>query len=521
MPGSRSPCLLAALSAVTLATGCMAPNPTRPSAAAPARLLSETEQRLVRDVESFVGQAMAQLPAVPSLSVAVARSDGPILVRGFGRADLEGGVPADADTRYYIASSTKSFVGLAMALLDARGAIDLDWTLAALAPDIAFAPGVRANEVTLRHLLSHTHGLTGEAITFRLAYSGEHDPATLWRLLGRLEANERAPLGTFSYGNLGYNVATLLIERRLGRTWQEIVEREVLRPAGLDQTLTRGLEAARARAAFAAPYDSLAPGGPARLYLVKQDDTMQSAGGMYSSATDMARWLQLNLAAARGGRTAIPSAVVAATHRPVATMDERFEMFRRSGYGLGWYSGPWGSETLLHSFGGFTGARAHVSFMPGRDIGVAVLVNDEGAGFILADVVAAFVYDWFGEGPEAARRAGLERLDRIVAQAAQRAGRIAAERTRRAARAWRLTLPRQAYAGRYCSPDYGTVAIAADGEALVMTAGRLRAVAEPFDAEDAIRVEPVPGSGTVLRFGVVGGRVERLQALGGEFRRCG
>ena len=116
------------------------------------------------------------------------------------------------------------------------------------------------------------------------------------------------------------------------------------------------------------------PGSNARLYLVKEDDTMQSAGGIYSTASDMARWLTANLAAAHGVPTPIPADVIAATHRPVAAMEERFEMFRRTGYGLGWYSGEFGGETLYHSFGGFAGARAHVSFMPARDVGVAVLV---------------------------------------------------------------------------------------------------------------------------------------------------
>jgi len=518
MPTFR-PLMLLAASALPLPLAACA---TAPSASiVTSRPLSEAEARFARDLEAFVGNALERLPAVPALSVAVARADQPIYAGGFGRADIEAGLPATADTRFYIASSTKSFLGLALALLDARGEIDLDWTLAELAPDIAFAPEVRSSDVTLRHLLAHTHGLDGDAITFRLAYTGEHDPATLWRLLARIEPDGEASLGTFKYGNIGYNVAALLVERRLGRAWQEIVETEVLEPLRLRQTVTRGLDRARAGAVFAAPYDSLAPDAPARLYLVKEDDTMQSAGGMYSSANDMARWLQVNLAAARGAPSPLPAAVVAATHAPVAALDQRFEMFHRSGYGLGWYSGDYEGETLFHSFGGFAGTRAHVSFMPSRDLGVAVLANDQGAGFILADVVAVFAYTWFAQGPEAANRAGTAMIDRIVERASTRPAQVAAERAERAQRPWRLSLPRSAYAGRYCNADYGTMTLAERDGRLALTMGRLRADVEPFIEEEAVRIEAVPGSGTVMRFLVEDGAVAGAEGLDARFHRCG
>ena len=500
-------------------SGCATADSSAP-AAQTTRALSEREQAFARDLDAFLASTLARFETVPALSVAVATSTGPIYARAHGRADIEAGRPADADTLFYIASSTKSFVGLTMALLDARGAIDLDWTLAELAPDIAFRPEVRANEVTLRHLLSHTHGLRGRMIEFRLAFSGEHDSATLWRLLGRLEPNREAPLGTFRYGNVGYNVAALLVERRLGRSWQELVETELLRPLGLGRTITRGVAEARARGDIAAPYDSAVADRTVRLYLAKEDDTMQSAGGMFSTARDMARWLQLNLAAARGVPTPLPAAAVASTHRPIGTLDDNFEMFRRTGYGLGWYSGDHQGATMYHSFGGFAGARAHVSFIPERDLGVAVMTNDEGIGFALADIVAVYAYDWFLRGPEQAAANARSVLDRIEPRVAERRNAIAADRARRAQRTWRLTLPAAAYAGRYCSPDAGTITITESDGRLAMAMGRLRAQLDPFTEPDTARVEPVPGTGEVLRFRIENGAVVGAEGLNAAFTRC-
>ena len=48
---------------------------------------------------------------------------------------------------------------------------------------------------------------------------------------------------------------------------------------------------------------------------------------------------------------------------------------------------------MYHHFGGFTGARAHVSYIPARHIGVAAFVNDSGVSPVFTDAVANFVYD--------------------------------------------------------------------------------------------------------------------------------
>ena len=505
--------IAAALIGITV-SGCATVPPSPPEAPASLR----PDDRFLSDFDSFITGAMAQFPKVPALSVAVVRSDGPIFARAYGMADRENGIPATAETPFYIASATKTFVALALARLAARGEISLDWTLADLAPDVRFAPGIPPSQITLRHLLSHTHGLSGGGIEFRLAYSGEHDPDTLLGLLPRLSPNEKKPLGTFAYSNLGYNVAILLIERKLGRRWQDVVEQEVLRPVDLDDTLVQRLAEARIRPA--APYASLAVGGPARLPLEKTDATLQSAGGMYSSASDMAQWLALQLAAA-AGRDGLPiaSAVVRQTHVPVAEMDQSFGPFSRKAYGLGWYSGPDGGETLFHAFGGVVGSRAHTSFMPSRDLGVAISTNDEDIGFELVDVLATYAYDWFLVGPPAARENASRRLAELQLQAdKQRQSRLES-RSARAARPWRLTLPIASYTGRYCSDEMGTLTVGGS-ETVKVRIGQLSALAEPFTQPDSMRVELVPNSGQVLQFAVDDGKVSAVKAIGSTFRRC-
>ena len=356
---------------------------------------------------------------------------------------------------------------------------------------------------------------------FRLAYSGEHDTATLWRLVGRMRSNREAPLGTFDYGNLGYNLATLLIERLLARRWQDIVRDEVLRPIGATQTHPDGLAELRRTQPFAAPY-GFGPTGPERLNLLKIDSNMQSAGGLFSSGNDLSRWLTLQLAAHRGDRRLpIPADLVTMTHRPIGTMSQSFGPYTRAGYGLGWYSGDFGGETLYHSFGGYAGARSHVSFMPSRDLGVALVTNDEGAGYLFVDIAAAYAYRWFQAGPEAAGREADERVEQLVTQAQRRRQSIAEDRARRASRPWRLSLPRAAYSGRYCNDDYGTLTIAADDSRIAVTMGAIETLAAPFTEPESIRLELIPGEGRPYQFEIENGRPVRLRTQDRVFERCG
>ncbi len=478
-------------------------------------------RRFAADFDAFLTGLVAAFPDLPSLSVAVTRSDGTIYARSFGRADPAAGRAATPDTLYYIASSTKSFLGLAMAALDARAEIDLDWTLAQLAPDVRFAPELQADRVTLRHLLSHTHGLTGTGIAFRLAYTGDHDQATLWRQLARLQPNREAPLGTFRYTNLGYNIAALLIERRTGRRWQDIVDREVLAPLRMTRTLTQGTDRARRRLPFALPYTTLTPSGAAPVYLIKHDDTMQSAGGMFASANDIARFLAAQLGAARGrGTGRLPAAVIAGTHRPIATLDDRRGVFPATGYGLGWQSGEVNGAMLYFQFGGFPGARSHMSFMPARDVGVVALANDDGIGVPLADLAAKYAYTWFAEGPGAAAATGSQWVERFRQQFARLRAGVVTARAEQAARPWRLSQPIAAYAGRYCNEDYGTIVISDHGGRPAMAMGRLRANSTPFDRPDTVRVEPIPGEGRLLSFELAGSRAVALRYDEDRYTRC-
>ena len=439
--------------------------------------------------------------AVPGVSIAVVRGDEIVYLVGFGMADIEAGLAVTPHTPFYIASSTKSFTALAAALLDHEGAIDLDGSVARYAAGATFQPSVNADRVTLRELLTHTHGLDNDPIAFRAAFSGEHTPQVMWHLLAGTMPNDKAPHGTFGYTNVGYNILSLLLDRETGQLWQDVLDARIFTPLGMDRTTAYASEAERMGWAPAAPYRAVGPNGsPERIYLAKQDNTMQAAGGMYTTAADAARWLQVQLNDGRlAGEQAFPAEVIRETHRRWAETDASYGPFVRTGYGLGWYVGTYDSEPMLHHFGGFGGAFSHISFMPERDLGVAVFVNETGLGGRLATLLATLTYDWWHGVPDAREKAEAF-VEQIPEQLAHARSRDVAERASRAERTWTLSQPFEAYAGTYVSPRYGTLTITVEKDALVARLGNLWAVATPFTAPDTMRFEMIPGRGQVVGF---------------------
>jgi CubicO group peptidase (beta-lactamase class C family) len=447
---------------------------------------------MAEELDAAVAGAMQRLNAAAGLAVAVYTREG-VYARGFGVTDVTTGERVDADTAFYIASATKPLTSLALLRRAERGEIDLDQPIGAFAPDAPFPADVRANEVTFRHLLSHTSGIDCDPISFRLTSTGQHTPDLLWRLLGASTVHPRAPLGTFQYTNDGYNIATVLTDRRFGMPWQDMLQEEVFGPAGMTRASARMSRATSNGWRVAKPHGAL-PEGVTRLYLEKTDATMHSAGGVIMSANDALKWLELMLEnGAVGGRRIISARSIEAARARLALTAEgtEFAGYRREAYGLGWYQGPYRDELLFHHFGGFSGARSHVSHIPARGVGVAAFVNDGAAATQLTDAVANFVYDRTAGRPDA--QASLDaRIDALIARRDQVFERVRSDRANRAGRAWTLTRPRAAYDGAYENERFGRIEIRADGDALDVSYGVMHARAEPFTASDSIRVELEP-----------------------------
>jgi D-alanyl-D-alanine carboxypeptidase len=118
------------------------------NAQAQAQLPADMQQK----IDKVATDALAKT-GVPSASVALVKNGQIVYLHAYGNARLDPAVPATPEMRYSIGSNSKQFTATAILLLQEQGKLSLDDKVAKFLPDLT-----RANEVTIRQLLSHTSG---------------------------------------------------------------------------------------------------------------------------------------------------------------------------------------------------------------------------------------------------------------------------------------------------------------------------------------------------------------------------
>jgi CubicO group peptidase (beta-lactamase class C family) len=473
-------------------------------------VFAQTDQRaaekdFIAAYDAQIRRTLATFPDLPGIAIVVIKDDRPIFVRAYGMADREAGIKADTDTLYYIASSTKSFTALAAAMLDQEGKIKLSDALTKYTPGTHFKNDI-PDKITIRDLLTHTSGLRNDALVNRLAFTGQIDQREIDHVFAGATTFNEANFGKYSYTNLGYNVYGLALHYHLHKKWQDLLQERIFAPAGLKHTTAYVSKARAQKFKIAAPYvissDGADAGKMVRSPLEKTDDNMQSAGGIFMNISDLGRWLNLNMNGGKlDGKQVVPAELILEAQTGYTKSTRNEPPFSGDGeYGLGWQIGKYRNEKAIYHHGGYPGYRSHVSFMPDKKIAVGVLANNDILGGRLADILAAYAYDWWLR-TENLQADYIKQLQDTAATYERRKQEIVAAAATRAKREWQLTKPLTDYAGKYSNDLLGTIEIVAREKALAVRMGNINTVATPFTQPDTIRVVMLPGgNGDVIGF---------------------
>jgi D-alanyl-D-alanine carboxypeptidase len=179
-------------------------------------------------IDKLASDSLAQ-SGVPSASIAVVREGKIVYLKAYGSARLEPQTPATSNMRYSIGSISKQFTAAAMLLLQEQGKLSLDDKVGKFIPDLT-----RANEVTIRQLLSHTSG-------YQDYWPQDYvmpmmlQPVTSAKIL---DMWARKPLdfdpGTkWQYSNTNYVIAGVIIEKVSGKGLLEFLQQNVFAPLGM------------------------------------------------------------------------------------------------------------------------------------------------------------------------------------------------------------------------------------------------------------------------------------------------
>jgi CubicO group peptidase (beta-lactamase class C family) len=485
-----------------------------------AQQSTPAEKEFASALDATIIKTLEKVPDIPGITVAVVKEDKAIFVKSYGVADRITGLRADNDTLFYIASSTKSYTALAAAILDREGKIKLSDPVTKYTRGLTLKNAI-PDKVTVRDLLTHTSGLSNDPLTFRMAYSGDSDPREMARVFAEATTYNDAAYGKYKYDNLGYNIYAVLLRNYLKKDWRDVLRDEVFEPLGMKHTTAYVSHMTAKKWAHAEGYvNDAATGNIVPAPLKKVENNMQSAGGIYTSPWDAARWLEFNINEGRiDGKQIVPANIVRAVHTGYTQTVRDAPPFAGNGeYGLGWQIGKYKDDKVTYHHGGFTGYRSHISFMPDKKIGVAVFTNNDFIGGRVADLFATYIYDSLNGMPGVDAEYSMQ-LDDVVTQYAKAKEQMKAAAASRASRTSQLTMPFDAYAGRYQSDYLGTIEISQKNGGLFVKMGNIEVVPTPFTQKETIRVEMIPGQGEVIKFNVENGTATSLNYSNVTFTR--
>jgi D-alanyl-D-alanine carboxypeptidase len=300
---------------------------------------------------------------IPGLSLAVLSKGEPIILQGYGFANLEHSVAATADTLYQIASVSKQFTATAIMLLVEEGKLTLDDPITDYFPD---APAIW-QPITVRHLLTHTSGLVRDGLadywTTPAAMHLDYEYAQMYAIIAGREL-DFATGEKSSYSNSGYFLLGLIIEQITGQPLNEILRTRIFAPLGMSATRINNPQALLPHRA----------GG----YADAEDGSWRKPpyiglrhhfanGGLLSSVADLAKW---------------DAALYTDQPLPQARLQEMWTPFIHtdgsvSERGLGWVIGEHEGHRLIHHGGLLPGFASYIARFVDDQLTTVVLTNSQ------------------------------------------------------------------------------------------------------------------------------------------------
>jgi CubicO group peptidase (beta-lactamase class C family) len=340
------------------------------------------------EIRAAIALAEAQLDyeqrhrKIPGLSAGIVYDQALIWSHGYGYANVEKQIPADARSVYRCASITKLFTSTMMMMLRDAGKLNLDDPLEKYAPEFRISsPYADAHPATFRMVSSHAAGLPRE---------GDHEGwadlnmLTAEELLGTLEHSEMLmPTMTEpKYSNLGIAMLGYTLSKIAGQPFTEFVKEHILMPLGMMDT---GFERSPyTDEHYAHGYNkegvdkfTPAPDWNPRGWI--------PAGGIYSTIADISKFISLQFSDAPAGAT--PSQILGTStlremHMPVNVAPDF-----KSAFGLGFGVGRVANQKIIGHSGSVPGYRTNISMVPALKLGVSVFTNTSTDPIAITDKV--------------------------------------------------------------------------------------------------------------------------------------
>ena len=328
-----------------------------------------------------IDKAIAELPnlvqqnldrtGVPGAAVAVVRDGQVVYSQGFGVREVGKPDKVDADTRFQIASVSKSIAATVVAAEVGKGTVSWDDPVTKYLPGFALSDPWVTENATIADFASMRTGLP--------KYAGDqledlgYDRAAVLQKMRLLELNDFRT--SYGYTNFGITTGAEAVAKAAGVPWEQLTAKTLYEPLGMTKTTSvyEDFLAAPDRAVVHKRVDGQ------WVPSARNPSAQDPAGGVTSTVLDLAKWMQLQLDNGQlNGQQFIDEDALMAMRAPAVAQSEPDSPISRTGfYGHGMNVGydPTGRLRLSHSGAFNLGTATAYTLLPSENLGIVVLTN--------------------------------------------------------------------------------------------------------------------------------------------------
>jgi beta-lactamase class C len=310
---------------------------------------------------------------VPGVAVAIVTDTQIVFIKGYGVREVGKPEPIDLNTSFRIASVSKGFASVLTGILVEDGVLNWDDKVTKYLPEFTLKDSVATQNLTIRHVLSHTSGLMPHAYDNLVEANVSFE-----KIVNNLK-NVRLVCTTgdcYGYQNVAYSLISEIIESAAGFGYTYWLTEKILQPLHMTD-VSFSKKGLLARENYAHPHVKVA--GEWTATRVRDTYyTVVPAAGINASIMDMAIWLQALMGVYPH---VISPEITREIFKPeIETSYERrrFNWKKRlqeAYYGLGWRIFNYAGYTMIFHSGGLRGYLSKLAILPEKKIGIVVMQN--------------------------------------------------------------------------------------------------------------------------------------------------
>jgi CubicO group peptidase (beta-lactamase class C family) len=369
------------------------------------------DEKRIAAMRDFVARGM-ELLGVPGVGFSLIDGGHVVFEGGLGVKELGKPETVDADTLFIAASNTKAMTTLLLAVLVDEKRLRWDQPVTDVYPSFRLGDTATTKQVLVKHLVCACTGLPRQDLEWLFEYR-EASPASAMKLLGTMQPTSRFG-EVFQYSNLmaaaaGYVGASVVFPGRdLGTAYDDAMRTKIFEPLGMTHTTFDFATALKGNVALPHSEDVDLKLSRARMDLNESVAPVRPAGGVWTSARDLSRYVQMELAKGElsDGQRLISEENLFARRAPQVLVSEDIT------YGMGLLVDKrWGVE-IVHHGGDLAGYHSDMIWLPGHGVGAVILTNADAGALLRGPFqrkLAEVLFDGKPEADEQLRVAAVQR----------------------------------------------------------------------------------------------------------------